>query len=653
MKRPVVSAFSLSSPLSLVLYAGFSLGLALTVEAKTPLQEQPVAPAAASAGQPQEPVPQESVPEAKPADPAPQTPPPATQEPAPAAVAVPATQEPTPAAAAALPPATQEPATAATEKRLDAIEKLLSELSKELKQSRGVTTTPAPVVSSSAAASTTADQRRPGRPDPNLDPPPSIKLDSTWLEEIKWRSIGPANMSGRITDIAVHEKDSSLWWIATASGGLLKSINHGGSMQHLFDREKVVSIGSIATDPNNKEVLWVGTGEINPRNSVSYGNGVYKTVDGGKTFQHLGLDRTYQIARILVDPKNSDTVYVGAAGRLYGKNAERGVYKTTDGGKSWQQVLFVDDQTGVIDMVMNPQDPNHIVVAMWDRMRDGFDSWPGTEPKPDGIDGYDPIRKWGSGGGLFSTTDGGKNWTKLSKGLPTMTGRIGLDWQLGSPHVLYAIIDCEEIGKGPKPFPAFLGIVGDTVDAKAVVTQLLPDSPAAKAGVKVGDQITAIEGENISDFDQLLDVLRVKKVGSKIGLSIKSGSDEKAFEILLTGRPGTNQQNTSIFLGITGQDKEGKITVQRVVESGPAKKAGINVGDVIAKLEGKEPASFRAMMDELQKKANGDKVQLEVLRGEEKLDLTVTLELLDHRLQLKATSSLVFKAKTPVAVERR
>ncbi|MFM7932435.1 MAG: hypothetical protein ACKO9Q_32355, partial [Pirellula sp.] len=205
-------------------------------------------------------------------------------------------------------PATNEPAptetkvqdpkpVAETEKRREAIEKLLEQVSGELKARKDAESAkkteelkkpdekkpeaPADVVA-------TPRPRTERQSPPRL--PPSVKLEPSWLDEIKWRSIGPANMSGRITDIAVHEKDTSLWWIATASGGLLKSTNHGGSFQHQFDREKVVSIGSIATDPNNKDVLWVGTGEINPRNSVSYGNGVYKTVDGGKTFQHLGLD---------------------------------------------------------------------------------------------------------------------------------------------------------------------------------------------------------------------------------------------------------------------------------------------------------------------------------------------------------------------------
>ena len=535
-------------------------------------------------------------------------------------------------------PVAQEPKSSneePTQKRLDAIEKLLEELTGELKSSKQKE-------QSNEAQEKASENKKQDTPPasnvvatPGLRPerasapklPASVKLEPTWLDEIKWRSIGPANMSGRITDIAIHEKDTSLWWIATASGGLLKSTNHGGSFQHQFDREKVVSIGSIATDPNNKEVLWVGTGEINPRNSVSYGNGIYKTVDGGKTFQHLGLDRSYQIARILVDPNNPDTVYVGAAGRLYGTNPERGVYKTTDGGKTWQQILFVDDQTGVIDMAMSPTDPNTIVVAMWDRLRDGFDSWPGSVPKPEGVDGYDPIRKWGKGGGIYRTSDGGANWTKISAGLPPgMTGRIGLDWQSHSPHALFAIIDCEDIGKGPPPFPAYLGLVGGDVDGKAIVTQVMTDSPAAKAGLLVGDQIVSLDDSEISQFDQMLEVLRKKKVNQRLSIGVKRGDQEPSFNVLLTGRPGTSAQATTVSLGLQGEDKEDQIEVQRVSVGGAAAKAGVKIGDLIVKVDGQTPGPFQALNEKIQKKADGDKVQLEILRGQEKLDLTLVLE---------------------------
>ena len=569
---------------------------------------------------------------APPATEPPTTEPPTTEPPAtePPATEPPAKPDAAVAAQEAAPPKNEEPKIEQTQQRLEAIEKLLEQLSSELKSRKETTAVQAapekpPVPEKSSDVVAAPRPRGERLTQPKL--PVSVKLEPSWLEQIKWRSIGPANMSGRISDIAVHEKDSSLWWIATASGGLLKSTNHGGSFEHQFDREKVVSIGSIATDPNNREILWVGTGEINPRNSVSYGNGVYKTVDGGKTFLHLGLDRSYQIARILVDPRNSDTVYVGAAGRLYGSNPERGVYKTTDGGKTWQQILFVDDQTGVIDMVMSPTDPNTIVVAMWDRQRDGFDSWPGSVPKPDGVDGYDPIRKWGKGGGIYRTTDGGANWTKISKGLPPgMTGRIGLDWQLHSPHALFAIIDCEDIGKGPSTFSAFLGLVGENVDSKAIVTQVMTDSPAAKAGVLVGDQLISVDGTNTTEFDQLLEALRKKRVGQRVAISLKRGEEDKTFDILLTGRPGTPAQATTVTLGVNGEDKDQAIVIQRVSVGGSAAKAGIKIGDVITKVDGQAPGTRVSLNEKIQKKSEGDKIQLEIQRGEEKLEVTVVLE---------------------------
>src|SRR5206468_3712844 len=178
--------------------------------------------------------------------------------------------------------------------------------------------------------------------------------------------------------ISVLESDPTTYWIATASGGLLKTINHGVTFEHQFDREATVSIGDVAVAPSNKEVVWVGTGENNPRNSVSYGDGVYKSLDGGKTWKNMGLKKSFQIGRIAIHPKNPDIVYVGALGRLYGPSEERGLYKTIDGGQTWNQVLFVDNQTGVIDVQMNPADPETLFVATWERQRDGYDSHPGA-----------------------------------------------------------------------------------------------------------------------------------------------------------------------------------------------------------------------------------------------------------------------------------
>ena len=481
-----------------------------------------------------------------------------------------------------------------TSKRLDAIEQALQQLSKDIQSLKEA----APAKPSQAKGEATTPKKAAASTPPRVKAPPAMKLDSQWLKNLNWRSLGPANMGGRITDIAVHDADSSLWWVATASGGLLKTSNHGVTVEHQFDHESTVSIGAIAADRKNKNLIWVGTGEANPRNSVSYGDGVYKSSDGGKTWKHMGLKETFQIGRVLIHPKDSNTVYVGALGRLYGANSQRGVFKTTDGGETWEKVLFVDDQTGVIDMVMHPEDPDTIIAAMWSRQRDGFDSWPGREPKPEGVDSYDPIRKWGPGGGLYKTTDGGKNWKRLSKGLPTgMTGRIGIDWQSKSPHMLYAIIDCENIGKGPKPFAAYLGLVGTDIDGQAKVTQVMPKSPAEKAGIEVGDSLLAVGGKDLREFDELLDVLRELKTRDKITLKVQRGDESLTVEAELTVRPGRREpQSGGVWLGVTGENREGKVVLTRVVAGGPADKAGLKAEDRVTSLNNKQVNSYQVLM---------------------------------------------------------
>lgn len=516
-----------------------------------------------------------------------------------------------------------------TRTRLNAIEQKLDALAGQIE---ALTTARASTEPQTGAAAASSDEQKStqsaAKPAdaPEVKQPPALTISEEALKGVPFRSIGPANMGGRITDLVVHDKDPSLWWLGTASGGLLKTTNRGVTVEHQFDGENTVSIGAIAADPTNREVLWVGTGEANPRNSVSYGDGVYKSVDGGKTWKHMGLRESFQIGRILINPKDPDTVYVGALGRLYGPNRERGVFRTTDGGATWEHVLYVDDNTGVIDMIMHPQDHDTIIAALWDRTRDGFDSWPGSEPKPEGIDGYDPIRKWGPGAGLYKTTDGGKNWKKLKAGLPSgMTGRIGLDWQTGSPHTIYAIIDCEDIGKGPKPFSAFLGVVGADVGDKPTVTQLMPDSPAVKAGAKVGDVLVSVDGKAVEKFDELLDVLREKKIGERIAVTLNRDGEEVEFETKLTPRPGSNQRMPQVWLGVTGQDTEGGIRLTQVVPNGPAAKADLKKDDVIAEVNGKQPESYQKLIAAVRELAVGDELNVVVKRGEESVTAKVTL----------------------------
>ena len=340
-------------------------------------------------------------------------------------------------------------------------------------------------------------------------PAASGALDPAWLQKFTWRPIGPAAMGGRITALTIYEADPSIYWVATASGGLLKTVNNGVTFEHQFDREATVSIGDVCVAPSNKDIVWLGTGEGNPRNSVSYGDGVYKSTDGGKSWKNMGLRGTFQTGRIVVHPRNPDIVYVGALGRLYGSNEERGLFKTTDGGKTWNKILYVDDRSGVIDVQMNPADPETLLVAAWERMRDGFDSHRGEPPVADGYDPYDPIKKYGPGSLLFKTTDGGKNWKQITKGLPTCNlGRIGLDFYRKDPNVVYMVLDSEKLGMGPPlEAGAYMGILGEDAPGGARLKQVSDKSPASKAGLQPGDVVVGIDEEVIADFKKVTELL--------------------------------------------------------------------------------------------------------------------------------------------------
>jgi photosystem II stability/assembly factor-like uncharacterized protein len=221
------------------------------------------------------------------------------------------------------------------------------------------------------------------------------------LKPLRFREIGPATMGGRIDDFAVVESDPHTFYVGTASGGLLKTRNGGTTWESLFDNEAVSTIGDVTVAPSDPSVVWVGTGEPNNRQSSSWGNGVYRSTDAGATFQHVGLAETHHIARIAVHPNDPNTAYVAAVGRLWGPSKERGVYKTTDGGKTWTNVLFVNEDTGVVDIAMDHESPGTLIAAAYQRRRAVF-----------GFNGSGPH------GGLYKTTDGGQSWRKLEKGLP-------------------------------------------------------------------------------------------------------------------------------------------------------------------------------------------------------------------------------------------
>jgi photosystem II stability/assembly factor-like uncharacterized protein len=253
------------------------------------------------------------------------------------------------------------------------------------------------------------------------------------LKKLELRELGPAVMGGRIDDVAVVESNPSIVYIGVASGGVWKTTNNGTTFEPVFDKEGVSTIGDIAIAPSDPSILWVGTGEPNNRQSSSWGDGVYRSLDAGRSWKNMGLPAVRHIGRIVIHPRNPDVVYVAALGHLWGPNPERGVYKTSDAGKTWSLVLKINDDTGVSDIAMDPESPDTLYAAAYQRRRTPF-----------GFNGGGP------GGAIYKSVDGGATWTKLVKGLPYESGgdvgRIGLDLSRKHPSIVYAVVQHEKGG---------------------------------------------------------------------------------------------------------------------------------------------------------------------------------------------------------------
>ncbi|HEU4878903.1 MAG TPA: glycosyl hydrolase, partial [Gemmatimonadaceae bacterium] len=268
----------------------------------------------------------------------------------------------------------------------------------------------------------------------------STPLDSASLAAFRWRNIGPANMSGRVTDIEVDPRNSKVFYVATAAGGIWKTVNNGTMFFPLFDKERVISLGDIAIAPSNGDIIYAGTGEEDSRNSISPGGGVYKSTDAGKTWKLTGLEKTQQIGRIVVDPKDPNIVYVAALGQAWATNPERGLYKSTDGGATWKLMKFISNNAGFVDLAMDPTDNRTLWASSWERIRGPYF-----------------LRSGGPGSALWKSSDAGETWTEVKGGgFPATTkGRIGIAIAPSNPKSIYAWVEADTLkkplAKGEKP----------------------------------------------------------------------------------------------------------------------------------------------------------------------------------------------------------
>ena len=259
------------------------------------------------------------------------------------------------------------------------------------------------------------------------------RVDASYFGSLSWRSIGPYR-GGRALAVTGVPGEPDHFYFGSVDGGVWETTNAGRTWNPIFDAETSPSIGAIAVAPSDKRVLYVGTGEADMRSDIAYGNGMYKSIDGGKNWTHVGLDDTRQIGKILVDQKDANVVWVAALGHQYGPNAERGVFKSVDGGKTWAKVLFKDANTGAIDLAMNPSDPNVVYASLWQTRRPPWNVYPPSS---------------GPNSGLYKTSDGGKTWTQLKNGLPERVGHIGLATTPANAARVYAQIDTgADVGRG-------------------------------------------------------------------------------------------------------------------------------------------------------------------------------------------------------------
>ena len=380
----------------------------------------------------------------------------------------------------------------------------------------------------------------------------------SWFQQFSWREVGPTATGGRVTDIEVDPADAHHIFVASAAGGLWETKNNGTTWDCIFERESTTTIGDIVLDPKNSQTIWVGTGEANNQRSSLWGDGIYKSIDGGKTWKNMGLEESQHIGRVIVDPTDSDTVYVAALGALYSANPERGLYKTTDGGKSWKKVLYVNPDVGVVDVVLDPNNTSTLFAASYERRRRAWD-----------FDGAGP------GSAIYKSTDGGDNWEKLGGGLPAgEIGRIGLDIFAKDSRIVYATVSNQNPaprgtagqraeqgrgGRGANPAANksesdkaaldFLGITKADADTEAIVRSdtvetilgitldfskpeitikaVTAGSAAQRQGVRDGDRLISAGGVSAENADALRELLQSLKPGDQVSIMIQQDQAQR------------------------------------------------------------------------------------------------------------------------------
>jgi len=300
-------------------------------------------------------------------------------------------------------------------------------------------------------------------------PAQRVRTDSTFLDAFSWRPVGPANMSGRISDIEANPLNPKVIYVAAATGGIWKTVNAGTTWMPVFDRYPCHSVSELAIAPSDTSIIYAGTGEEDSRNSLSPGCGVFKSTDAGRTWTYMGLRETQAIGRIMVDPQDPNVAYVAALGHAWGPNPDRGLYKTTDGGQNWTRINFISNAAGFVDVAMHPSNHNLLWAASWERQRGPY---------------Y--LRSGGPGSGLWQSTDAGATWTRITgRGLPTTTlGRIGLAIAPSNPQMIYAMVEADS---NPNPESLRRGFVRDTTRRQRLQSGLYRSTDGGASWTKMND----------------------------------------------------------------------------------------------------------------------------------------------------------------------